>query len=111
MAAPKAKPLVKQKKKKDTPVGVKKEASVPDRDKKLTKHGPKPVASLGAKPQHKKKEENLTIPHVPPASDVTYNDKKRKGAPPPARTSIIRKRPLESGPPAKRTRRVSAHEI
>ena len=102
--APTTKALVKDKlKKKDPPVGVKSTAVV-EHDQKLTKHGPKPII-------HAKNEEDKLIPHVPPASDMKYNEKKRKGAPPPPRTSIVRKRPMESGPPAKRTRRVSAHAI
>ena len=102
-AAPKTK-LVKQKtKQKDPPVGVK-AGGVPDHEQNLTKRGHKIVI-------HTKKEEDKPVPHVPAASGMKYNEKKRKGAPPPPRTSTIHKRPMESGPPAKRTRRVSAHEI
>ena len=108
-AKPKAKPkakasLVKQRDKKDPGVGVKKEATVPDHDQKLTKHGIKPVV-------HKKKEpEDKPVPHVE-APKTEYRPRKRKGAPPPPATTIVRKRPMEAGRPAKRPRRVSAHEI
>ena len=107
-AKAKAKPkatLVKQKDK-NPPVGLKKETVVPDHDQKLTKHGVKPVV-------HKnKKEEDKPIPHVD-VKITEYGGKqwKRKGAPPPPNTTILRKRPIESGPPTKRTRRVSAHAI
>ena len=111
-AKAKAKPkpkatLIKQKdKKKDPPVGLKKETIVPDHDQKLTKHGVKPVV-------HKnKKEEDKPIPHVD-VKITEYGGKqwKRKGAPPPPQTTILRKRPIESGPPTKKSRRVSAHAI
>ena len=104
-AKPKAKPtLVKQKDKKNVPVGVKKESTVPDHDQKLTKHGMKPIV-------HKKKEEeDKPVPFVE-APKTEYRPRKRKDAPPPPKTTILRKRPVEAGPPPKRPRRVSAHEI
>ena len=102
---PKAAPtLVKQRDKKDPGVGVKKEATVPDHDQKLTKHGVKPVL-------HKKKEsEDTPTLHVE-ASKTEYRPRQRKGAPPPPITTILRKRPMEAGRPAKRHRYISAHEL
>jgi len=101
---PKAKPLIKSKHEKDPPAGVKIKDIVPSHDKKLTPHGIKPVVHT------KKKEDDKPQPIVE-VSEFKYKREKRKGAPPPPKTTILRKRPLESGPPAKRTRRVSAHEI
>ena len=107
-AKPKAAPtLVKQKTKKNQPVGLKKDIIIPEHDTKLTPHG--------LKPRHNTKP--ALVPQGPePESDVKiteYGGKqwKRKGAPPPPQTTILRKRPLEAGRPTKRLRRVSAHEI
>ena len=113
-AKPKAKPkaaptLVKQKTKKNSPVGLKKDTTVPVHGQKLTKHGVKPtLVPQGPEPEDKPKP----VPH----GDVKiteYGGKqwKRKGAPPPPQTTILRKKPIESGPPAKKSRRVSAHAI
>ena len=102
-----AKPLVKSKHQKDPAVGVKTKDTVPDHTKKLTTNGPKPVV-------HTKKKEDKPEPKVE-MSIFKYKREKRKGAPKapyvPPEVSRVRKRPLESGPPPKRTRRVSAHEI
>ena len=99
------KSLVKQKTKKDTPVGIKKDTPAPDHGKKLTKHGVKPVV-------HKKKEEDdKPTPAVPPVSEVKYNKKKRKGGEKPPTTGVKRVIPERTMPAAKRMRRVSAHAI
>ena len=83
------------------------QSTTKDHSEKLTKHGKKPIIV-------EVDEEDKPAPHVPKASEVEYgreNRDKRKGAPQPKRASILRKRPLESGPMPKRMRRVSAHEI
>ena len=101
----KAPTLVKTKTKKNIPVGVKKDSSVPDHDTKLTKHGLKPVV-------HKKKpEEDKPTPAVPAASEVKYNKKKRKGDHNPPTTGVKRAIAERTMPGPKRTRRVSAHAI
>jgi hypothetical protein len=96
--------LAKLKNKKDTPVGVKKESTVPDPTTKLTTHGVKPVI-------HTKKDEDKPEPHVPPASEVKYPSRKRKGDHKPPVTGVKRAIPQRTQSAAKRTRRVSAHEI
>ena len=95
-------PLVKLKAKPSA--GVSTQITVKDHDEKLTKRGKKPVVVTV------EKDEKPT-PHVPRASEMEYGGTKRKGAPPPTKTTILRKRPLENGPGPKRSRRVSAHEI
>ena len=101
----KAPTLVKTKTKKNTPVGVKKDSTVPEHDTKLTKHGLKPVV-------HKKKpEEDKPTPAVPAASEVKYNKKKRKGDHNPPTTGVKRAIAERTMPGPKRTRRVSAHAI
>ena len=102
---PKKETLVKLKDKKNPPPGLRPEDGGKNHQEKLTKHGKKPVIS-------KQKDEDPKPNAHHPAVDVPpVQGKKRKDVPPPPRTTMIRKRPMEAGRPAKRTRRVSAHEI
>jgi len=85
--------------------GVSQQVSVPDHQEKLTKNGKKPIVTAA-------QEESKPEPHVQPTRDIDYaKGTKRKDAPPPPKRSILRKRPLESGPAAKKQRRVSAHQV
>jgi len=71
----------------------------------LTKHGKKRLV----KPTD---EDDPPVPHVQPTRDIDYaKGTKRKDAPPPPKRSILRKKALESGPPQKKQRRVSAHQV
>ena len=97
--------LIKEKTELKKSAGVSQQVTVPDHQEKLTKHGLKPVVVAT-------KEEDKPTPHVPKQSDVSYaQGAKQKGAPPPPKRTILRKRPAEAGPPTKKNRRVSAHEI
>ena len=99
-ATPKATPtLVEQNNKNiNTPAGVKKDVTIQVHHQKLTKHGVK------------EKEEEKQIPHVDVEIEGHGGKRwKRKGAPPPPNITILRKLHMESGPPPKPSRRVSAH--
>ena len=102
---PKKETLVKLKDKKNPPPGLRPEDGGKNHQEKLTKHGQKPIISK------QKDEDPKPTPHHPAVDVPPIQAKKRKDVPPPPRTSIIRKKPMEAGRPAKRTRRVSAHEI
>jgi hypothetical protein len=91
--------------KKEKAAGVSQQVTVPDHQEKLTKHGKKKLI----KPTD---EDDMPVPHVQPTRDVDYaKGTKRKDAPPPPKRSILRKKALESGPPQKKQRRVSAHQV
>ena len=94
--------------KKQKQAGVSQQVTIPDHQEKLTKHGKKPVVTVV-------EHEDKPVPHVPAAKDLDYDSQlrgtKRKDAPPPPKRSILRKRPLESGPVHKKQRRVSAHQV
>ena len=96
--------IVKEKTKTKKSAGVSQQVTVPDHQEKLTKHGKKTIIV-------ETKEEDKPEPHVQPRREIDYVREKRKGAPPPPKRSILRKRPLESGPVPKRQRRVSAHQV
>ena len=97
--------LVKEKTKTKKSAGVSKQVTVPNHQEKLTKHGRKPIV----KPTD---EDDKPTPHVPHTKDMDYaKGTKRKDAPPPPKTSVLRKNPLESGPAPKKQRRVSAHQV
>ena len=83
--------IVKEKTKNKKSAGVSQQVTVPDHQEKLTKHGKKPVVV-------ETKEEDKPEPHVQHRRDIDYVREKRKGAPQPKRSNILRKRPLESGP-------------
>ena len=96
---------VSAKMKKQKAAGVSQQVSVPDHQEKLTKNGKKTIVTAV---EHEDKPE----PHVQPTRDIDYTKgTKRKDAPPPPKRSILRKRPLESGPVQKKQRRVSAHQV
>ena len=85
--------------------GVSKQVTVPEHQEKLTKNGKKKIITAA-------NEKDKPTPHVPHAKDIDYaKGIKRKDAPPPPKTSILRKKPLESGPVHKKQRRVSAHQV
>jgi hypothetical protein len=91
--------------KKEKAAGVSQQVTVPDHQEKLTKHGKKRLV----KPTD---EDDPPVPHVQPTRDIDYaKGTKRKDAPPPPKRSILRKKALESGPPQKKQRRVSAHQV
>ena len=91
--------------KKQKAAGVSQQVTVPDHQEKLTKNGKKPIVTAVER-------EDKPEPHVPATRDVDYaKGTKRKDAPPPPKRSILRKRPLESGPVQKKQRRVSAHQV
>jgi len=91
--------------KKEKAAGVSQQVTVPDHQEKLTKHGKKRLV----KPTD---EDDPPVPHVQPTRDIDYaKGTKRKDAPPPPKRSILRKKALESGPPHKKQRRVSAHQV
>ncbi len=96
--------LVKEKTKTKKSAGVSQQVTVPDHTEKLTKHGKKKIVTAA-------QEESKPEPHVEHRRDIDYGREKRKGAPQPPKTSILRKRPLESGPVPKKRRRVSAHQV
>ena len=97
--------IVKEKTKHKKSAGVSKQVAVPDHQEKLTKHGKKKIITAAD-------EKDKPTPHVPHAKDIDYvKGTKRKDAPPPPKTSILRKKPLESGPVQKKQRRVSAHQV
>ena len=96
---------VSAKMKKQKQAGVSQQVTVPDHQEKLTKHGKKTIV---AAVEHEDKPE----PHVQPTRDIDYaKGTKRKDAPAPPKRSILRKRPLESGPTPKKQRRVSARQV
>ena len=96
---------VSAKMKKQKQAGVSQQVSVPDHQEKLTKNGKKKIVTAA-------QEESKPEPHVPATKDIDYaKGTKRKDAPPPPKRSILRKRPLESGPTPKKQRRVSAHQV
>jgi len=82
--------------------GVSIQTTVPKHGERLTKYGPKPVLA-------RKKEDKL--PQVPETNMTYPRGTKRKDVPPAAKPSILRKRPAEAGPPTKKSRRVSAHQV
>jgi hypothetical protein len=96
---------ISAKMKKEKAAGVSQQVTVPDHQEKLTKHGKKRLI----KPTD---EDDPPVPHVQHTRDVDYaKGTKRKDAPPPPKRSILRKKALESGPPQKKQRRVSAHQV
>ena len=101
--------LVKLKDKKKPPAGLKQQSTIKNHQEKLTKHGNKTIITKTKEPEPK------PTPHVP-AVDVPPvaqrpQGRKRKGDDRPPTTGIKRAIPHRTGPSAKRTRRVSAHEI
>ncbi len=97
--------LVKLKDKKKPPAGLKQQSTIPNHQEKLTKHGPKTIITKTKEPEPK------PTPHVPPVDVPPVQGRKRKGADKPPVTGVKRSIPQRTGPGAKRTRRVSAHEI
>ena len=96
--------LVKEKTKTKKSAGVSQQVTVPDHTEKFTKHGKKKIVTAA-------QEESKPEPHVQPTRDIDYaKGTKRKDAPQP-KTSILRKRPMETGPVPKKRRRVSAHQV
>ncbi len=95
---------VSAKMKKQKQAGVSQQVSVPDHQEKLTKHGKKQIVTAVER-------EDKPEPHVQPTRDMDYAKGKRKDAPPPPKRSILRKRPMESGPVQKKQRRVSTHQV
>ena len=62
-------------------------------------------------PSATKKEEDKPTPAVPPVSEVKYTGRKRKGDDRPPTRGVKRAIPERTQPAAKRTRRVSVHQI
>ena len=101
---PKKETLVKLKDKKNPPPGLKHDNAPKDHQEKLTKHGKKPIIP-------KQKPDPKPTPHAPAVDVPPIQGRKRKGDDRPPVTGVKRSIPQRTGPAAKRTRRVSAHEI
>ena len=98
--------MAKEKKKKEPPAGLAQQTTVKDHQEKLTKHGPKPVIDKISKKPPKKPR---MVPSVVDqelkkldrgAARYDYNNQPRG-----------QKRKHDDITPAKKQRRVSAHEI
>ena len=102
---PKAETLVKLKDKKNPPPGITHNNAAKDHQEKLTKHGKKPIIPK------QKDEDPKPTPHHPAVDVPPVKGRKRKGDDKIPVTGVKRSIPQRTGPAAKRTRRVSAHEI
>ena len=97
--------LVKLKDKKKPPAGLRQQSTIKNHQEKLTKHGPKTITTKVKDPEPK------PTPHVPAVDVPPVQGRKRKGDDRPPVAGVKRAIPQRTGPGAKRTRRVSAHEI